>query len=41
MPTRPLVIVAQRYLMDPGRSAGDVHPLYADAHVPTCPWLLA
>jgi phytoene dehydrogenase-like protein len=38
MPTRPFVIVAQQYLMDPGRSAGDVHPLYAYAHVP---WLLA
>jgi phytoene dehydrogenase-like protein len=34
MPTRPFVIVAQQYLMDPGRSAGGVHPLYAYAHVP-------
>jgi phytoene dehydrogenase-like protein len=34
MPQRPFVVVAQQYLMDPGRSAGDVHPLYTYAHVP-------
>jgi phytoene dehydrogenase-like protein len=34
MPERPFVLVAQQYLMDPGRSAGDVHPLYTYAHVP-------
>jgi phytoene dehydrogenase-like protein len=34
MPERPFVLVAQQYLMDPGRSVGDVHPLYAYAHVP-------
>ncbi|MCW2513771.1 MAG: FAD-dependent oxidoreductase [Mycobacterium sp.] len=34
MPERPFVIVAQQYLMDPGRSAGGVHPLYTYAHVP-------
>jgi phytoene dehydrogenase-like protein len=34
MPERPFVLVAQQYLMDPGRSVGDVHPVYAYAHVP-------
>jgi phytoene dehydrogenase-like protein len=34
MPERPLIIVAQQHLADPSRSAGDVHPLYAYAHVP-------
>jgi phytoene dehydrogenase-like protein len=34
MPERPFVLVAQQYLADPGRSAGDVHPVYAYAHVP-------
>jgi phytoene dehydrogenase-like protein len=34
MPTRPFVLVCQQYLADPGRSNGDVHPLYAYAHVP-------
>jgi phytoene dehydrogenase-like protein len=34
MPTRPFVLVAQQYLCDPSRSAGDVHPVYAYAHVP-------
>jgi phytoene dehydrogenase-like protein len=34
MPERPFVLVAQQYLADPQRSAGDVHPLYAYAHVP-------
>ncbi len=34
MPERPFVLVCQQYLADPGRSAGDVHPLYAYAHVP-------
>jgi phytoene dehydrogenase-like protein len=34
MPERPFVVVAQQYLMDPGRSVGDVHPVYAYAHVP-------
>jgi len=28
------VLVAQQYLADPGRSAGDVHPVWAYAHVP-------
>ena len=34
MPERPFVLVGQQYLADPGRSNGDVHPLYAYAHVP-------
>jgi phytoene dehydrogenase-like protein len=34
MPARPFVLVCQQYLADPSRSAGDVHPLYAYAHVP-------
>ena len=34
MPDRPFVLVCQQYLADPGRSNGDVHPLYAYAHVP-------
>jgi phytoene dehydrogenase-like protein len=28
------VLVAQQYLADPSRSAGDVHPVWAYAHVP-------
>jgi phytoene dehydrogenase-like protein len=34
MPARPFVLVAQQYLADPGRSVGDVHPVWAYAHVP-------
>jgi phytoene dehydrogenase-like protein len=34
MPRRPFVLVGQQYLADPGRSAGDVHPVWAYAHVP-------
>ena len=34
MPDRPFVLVAQQYLADPERSAGDVHPVWAYAHVP-------
>lgn len=34
MPERPFVLVGQQYLADPTRSNGDVHPLYAYAHVP-------
>jgi phytoene dehydrogenase-like protein len=34
MPERPFVLVCQQYLADPGRSQGDVHPVYAYAHVP-------
>jgi phytoene dehydrogenase-like protein len=35
MPERPFVLVAQQYLADPTRSAGDVHPVWAYAHVPS------
>jgi len=34
MPARPFVLVAQQYLADPSRSVGDVHPVWAYAHVP-------
>ncbi len=34
MPARPFVLVGQQYLADPGRSRGDVHPVWAYAHVP-------
>jgi phytoene dehydrogenase-like protein len=34
MPDRPFVLVGQQYLADPGRSAGDIHPVYSYAHVP-------
>lgn len=34
MPARPFVLVGQQYLADPGRSVGDVHPVYSYAHVP-------
>jgi phytoene dehydrogenase-like protein len=34
MPERPFVLVGQQYLADPARSQGDVHPLWAYAHVP-------
>lgn len=34
MPERPFVLVAQQYLCDPQRSVGDVHPVWAYAHVP-------
>ena len=35
MPDRPFVLVCQQYLADPGRSVGDVHPVWAYAHVPS------
>jgi phytoene dehydrogenase-like protein len=34
MPRRPFVLVGQQYLADPSRSVGDVHPVWAYAHVP-------
>ena len=34
MPERPFLLVCQQYLADPGRSVGDVHPVWAYAHVP-------
>lgn len=35
MPERPFVLVAQQYLADPGRSVGNVHPVWTYAHVPS------
>jgi phytoene dehydrogenase-like protein len=35
MPERPYVLVAQQYLADPQRSQGDLHPVWAYAHVPS------
>jgi phytoene dehydrogenase-like protein len=35
MPERPFVLVGQQYLADPERSEGDVHPVWAYAHVPS------
>ena len=35
MPERPFVLVGQQYLADPGRSQGDLHPVWAYAHVPS------
>jgi phytoene dehydrogenase-like protein len=35
MPERPTVLVAQQYLADPERSKGDLHPVWAYAHVPS------
>ena len=34
MPERPFMLVGQQYLCDPQRSSGDVHPVWAYAHVP-------
>jgi phytoene dehydrogenase-like protein len=34
MPDKPFVLVCQQYLADPTRSNGEIHPLYAYAHVP-------
>jgi phytoene dehydrogenase-like protein len=35
MPERPMVLVGQQYLADPQRSSGDLHPVWAYAHVPS------
>ncbi len=35
MPERPFILVGQQYLADPGRSRGDLHPVWAYAHVPS------
>jgi phytoene dehydrogenase-like protein len=35
MPERPFVLVAQQSLADPTRANGDVHPVWAYAHVPS------
>lgn len=34
MPERPFVLLAQQSLADPTRAAGDIHPVWAYAHVP-------
>lgn len=34
MPERPFVLLSQQYLCDPTRSVGNVHPIWAYAHVP-------
>jgi phytoene dehydrogenase-like protein len=34
MPKNPFVLVGQQYLADPSRSVGDIHPIWAYAHVP-------
>lgn len=34
MPERPFVLLGQQFVADPARSVGDVHPVYAYAHVP-------
>ncbi|MFD4179816.1 phytoene desaturase family protein [Rhodococcus sp. NPDC058514] len=34
MQERPFVLVGQQYVADPGRSKGNLHPVYAYAHVP-------
>jgi phytoene dehydrogenase-like protein len=34
MPARPFVLLCQQYLADPQRSAGNIHPVWAYAHVP-------
>jgi phytoene dehydrogenase-like protein len=34
MPRRPFVLVGQQHVADPTRSVGDVHPVWAYAHVP-------
>jgi phytoene dehydrogenase-like protein len=35
MPVRPYILVGQQYLADPGRSVGDLHPVWIYAHVPS------
>jgi phytoene dehydrogenase-like protein len=35
MAERPFVLVGQQYLADPERSKGDLHPVWAYAHVPS------
>jgi phytoene dehydrogenase-like protein len=34
MPERPFVLLGQQFVADPGRSNGNVHPIYSYAHVP-------
>ena len=35
MPEQPFVLVSQQYLADPSRSAGQLNPIWAYAHVPS------
>jgi phytoene dehydrogenase-like protein len=35
LPERPFLLVGQQYLADPGRSRGDLHPVWVYAHVPS------
>ena len=35
MPERPFVLVGQQYLADPSARSGDLHPVWAYAHVPS------
>jgi phytoene dehydrogenase-like protein len=35
LPGRPFLLVGQQYLADPARSKGNVHPVWAYAHVPS------
>lgn len=34
LPERPFVLIGQQFVADPGRSAGNVNPLWSYAHVP-------
>ncbi|WP_024794940.1 phytoene desaturase family protein [Tomitella biformata] len=34
MPARPFTLLGQQHVADPSRSHGDLHPIYAYAHVP-------
>lgn len=34
MPERPFVLVGQQFVADPGRSVGNINPVYSYAHVP-------
>lgn len=34
MPSAPFVLAGQQFLADPSRSVGDIHPVWAYAHVP-------
>lgn len=34
MPERPFLLLGQQYLADPSRSNGEIHPVWAYAHVP-------
>ncbi|MGC0366785.1 phytoene dehydrogenase-like protein [Rhodococcus sp. 27YEA15] len=34
MPDKPMILLGQQFLADPSRSVGDIHPVWAYAHVP-------